>query len=101
MVHDKGALQLQEGTLGVEPDFQKMADGRMPPVVHVDNDGPLLSDVDGSVITEKPLGLYCKPDFHYSGVQGGAMPNVVETNPDNVAVDTYGVESPDFVVGGG
>jgi methylglutamate dehydrogenase subunit A len=90
---------LQEGTLGVDPDFQKMANGEMPPVIHVDTDAPLLSDVDGSLITDQPWGLYYKPDFHFGGVQGGAMPYVVETEVDKVAVDPYGVDSPDFVVG--
>ncbi|NKB54740.1 MAG: FAD-dependent oxidoreductase [Alphaproteobacteria bacterium] len=90
---------LQEGTLGVDPDFQKTADGKMPPVIHVDTDAALLSDVDGAVISEEPWGIYYKPDFHFGGVQGGAMPYVVETAPDAVAVDPYGVDSPDFVVG--
>ena len=90
---------LQEGTLGVDPDFQMMADGRMPPVIHVDTDAPLLSDMDGSVISEAPWGIYYKPDFHFGGIQGGAMPYTVDTDPDHVAVDPYGVDSPDFVVG--
>jgi len=90
---------LQEGTLGVDPDFQKTADGAMPPVIHVDTDEPLHSDVDGSLITEGPWGIYYKPDFHFNGIQGGAMPYVVETPADKVAVDPYGPDSPDFVVG--
>jgi len=90
---------LQEGTLGVDPDTQKTADGAMPPVIHVDTDAPLYSDVDGSVITEEPWGIYYKPDFHFGGVQGGAMPYTVDTAPKDVAVDPYGVDSPDFVVG--
>ena len=90
---------LQEGTLGVDPDFQMTNTGDMPPVIHVDTDAPLVSDVDGSLVTDKPWGIYYKPDFHFGGVQGGAMPYVVETPPDEVAVDPYGVASPDFVVG--
>lgn len=90
---------LQEGTLGVEPEFQMTNAGDMPPVIHVDTDAPLISDVDGSVITEEPWGIYYKPDFHFGGVQGGAMPHVVSTPADDVAVDPYGVDSPDFVVG--
>ncbi len=38
---------LEEGTLGVDPDFQKTNDGAMPPVIHVDTDAPLHTDVDG------------------------------------------------------
>lgn len=90
---------LQEGTLGVDPDLQKTNAGNPPPVIHVDTDSPLKSDVDGSLITEEPWGIYYKPDFHFDGIQGGAMPYVVNTPPDQVAVDPYGPESPDFVVG--
>ena len=90
---------LEEGTLGVDPDVQKTNDGRMPPVIHVDTDAPLYSDVDGSLITETMWGIYYKPDFHFGGVQGGAMPYKVETPVDEVKVDPYGPESPDFIVG--
>jgi methylglutamate dehydrogenase subunit A len=90
---------LQEGTLGVDPDLQKTNDGAQPPVIHVDTDAPLHSDVDGSLITDRLWGIYYKPDFHFGGVQGGAMPYRVETPPDEVQVDPYGPDSPDFVVG--
>jgi glycine/D-amino acid oxidase-like deaminating enzyme len=90
---------LQEGTLGVDPGYLKTNDGKMPTVIHVDTDAPLHSDVDGSLITDQPWGIYYKPDFHFNGVQGGAMPFIVEQDADKVAVDPYGPESPDFVVG--
>ena len=90
---------LQEGTLGVDPKMQRTNDGEMPPVIHVDSDAPLVSDVDGSVITEEMWGIYYKPDFHFNGIQGGAAPFKVPTEPDKVAVDPYGPDSPDFVVG--
>ena len=90
---------LQEGTLGVDPEMQCTNDGEMPPVIHVDSDAPLISDVDGSVITEEMWGIYYKPDFHFNGIQGGAAPFKVPTEPDKVAVDPYGPDSPDFVVG--
>ena len=89
---------LQEGTLGIDPDMHKTNDGSMPPVIHVDTDAPLYSDVDGSLITDKMWGIYYKPDFHFGGVQGGAMPFKVERDPENVAVDPYGPDSPEFVV---
>jgi len=89
---------LQEGTLGVDPELQKTNDGEFPPVIHVDSDAPLLSDVDGSLITEKMWGIYYKPDFHFGGIQGGAAPNEISTPPDDVKVDPYGTESPDYVV---
>ncbi len=91
-------MALQEGTLGVDPEFQKTNDGRMPPVIHVDTDAPLHSDRDGKLITDKLWGLYYKPDFHFNGVQGGAMPAVVELDADDVRVDPYGPKSPEFVV---
>ncbi|WP_119272449.1 NAD(P)/FAD-dependent oxidoreductase [Taklimakanibacter deserti] len=90
---------LEEGTLGVDPNMHKTNDGKMPPVIHVDTDAPLYSDVDGRLLTDKLWGLYYKPDFNFGGVQGGASPYKVEGEPDNVAIDPYGPDSPDFIVG--
>ena len=70
----------------------------MPPVIHVDTDAPLHSDRDGKLITDQLWGLYYKPDFHFGGVQGGAMPAAVEPDADDVRVDPYGPKSPEFVV---
>jgi len=89
---------LQEGTLGVDPNMHRTNDGDLPPVIHVDTDAPLHSDVDGSLITDQMWGIYYKPDFNFGGVQGGAMPFKVEAEADDVAVDPYGPDSPDFVV---
>jgi glycine/D-amino acid oxidase-like deaminating enzyme len=90
---------LQEGTLGVEPSFLTDNRGNPPPVVHIDTDAPLYDDTDGSLVTDRLWGIYFKPDFNFGGVQGGAMPFVVERDADEVAVDPYGPASPDFVVG--
>ncbi len=90
---------LQEGTLGVDPEFLKTNSGAFPPVVHVDCDEPLHSDIDGSLITDEMWGIYYKPDFNFGGVQGGAMPYRVEREADEVKVDPYGPKSPEFVVG--
>ena len=68
---------LQEGTLGVDPHYLKTNDGRMPPVIHLDTDAPLHSDVDGSLITDREWGIYYKPDFHFGGVQGGQCPTAL------------------------
>ena len=89
---------LEEGTLGVDPSFQKTNEGAMPPVIHVDTDAPLHSDVDGSLITDKMWGIYYKPDFNFGGIQGGAMPYEVKTPADEIDVDPYGPESPEFIV---
>jgi len=89
---------LQEGTLGVDPTFLVDNRGEMPPVTHVDTDAP-LTDADGELVTDELWGIYYKPDFNFNGVQGGAMPHVVDRPADEVAVDPYGPASPDFVVG--
>ena len=90
---------LQEGTLGVDPEYLQTNDGKMPPVIHVDSDAPLYSTVDGSLITNDMWGIYYKPDFNFGGIQGGAAPDAIETDPDKVQVDPYGAESPDYVMG--
>lgn len=89
---------LQEGTLGVDPSYLRTNSGDMPPVMHVDSDEPLYSDVDGSLITDQMWGIYYKPDFDIGGVQGGAMPYRVDKRADDVAVDPYGPESKEYVV---
>ena len=90
---------LEEGTLGVDPQMHRTNDGNFPPVIHVDTDAPLYSNRDGKLITDKIWGIYYKPDFNFGGIQGGASPYKVEQDPDQVAVDPYGPESPEFVVG--
>ena len=90
---------LQEGTLGVDPMLQVTNDGKMPPVIHVDSVADLYSDYDGSLITDEMWGIYYKPDFHFGGIQGGAAPFIVDKDADSVAVDPYGPESPEFIVG--
>ena len=89
---------LQEGTLGVNPDFLMDNRGNMPPVVHVDTDAPLYDEA-GELVTDDLWGIYYKPDFNFGGVQGGTSPYVVDRPAEEVAVDPYGPASPDFVVG--
>ena len=90
---------LEEGTLGVDPEMHRTNDGRFPPVLHVDTDAPLYSDRDGKLIIDRLWGIYYKPDFSFGGVQGGASPYKVDQDPDQVAIDPYGPDSPEFVVG--
>ena len=90
---------LQEGVLGVDPGYLVDNEGNMPPVIHIDTDAPLHDD-DGDLVTEGPWGIYYKPDFNFGGVQGGYMPYILDKPALEVAVDPYGPESPDFVVGG-
>jgi glycine/D-amino acid oxidase-like deaminating enzyme len=89
---------LQEGTLGVDPRFLRDNNDNMPPVIHIDTDAPLYDDA-GELVTEGPWGIYYKPDFYFGGVQGGYMPYIVDKQAHEVAVDPYGPESPDFIVG--
>ena len=89
--------QLEEGVLEVPPETLQTNDGKVPPVIHVDTDAPLLSCVDGTLITDKMWGIYYKPDWHFGGIQGGASPYEVATPVDEVAIDPYGPSSPEFV----
>ena len=89
--------QLEEGVLNIDPKYGYADDGTMGPVIHVDTDAPLKSDVDGSTITEEMWGIYYKPDHHFGGVQGGASPYTVDTPVDEVAIDPYGPSSEEFV----
>ena len=89
--------QLEEGVLQVPPETLLTDAGERPPVIHVDTDAPLYSDVDGSLITDEMWGIYYKPDWHFGGVQGGASPYRVKTPVDEVAIDPYGPSSPEFV----
>ena len=89
--------QLEEGVLQLDPQMGCADDGSKPPVIHVDTDAPLMSTVDGSLITEDMWGIYYKPDWHFGGIQGGASPYKVETEWDKVQIDPYGPSSPEFV----
>ncbi len=90
---------LQEGVLNISPDSLKFADGRMPPVIHVDSNIPLMAPDTGEQVTDGMWGIYYKPDYHFNGIQGGAMPFVVPQPAAEVQVDPYGPASPHFVVG--
>ena len=68
-IHDEVDMwrywQLEEGVLKVEPDTLKTNDGNIPPVIHVDTDAPLISDVDGSTITKEMWGIYYNKGEHH------------------------------------
>jgi glycine/D-amino acid oxidase-like deaminating enzyme len=85
--------RLQEGEIRVDPGQYVTADGKYPPVIHVDSTEPLISDKTGQVITDQLWGIYWKRDRH--GVQGGAVPE--KLGPD-AQVDPYGVQSPFYTV---
>lgn len=85
--------RLLEGEIRVNPKEFVTADGKIPPVIHVDSTEPLISDKTGKLITDEQWGIYFKQDKR--GIQGGAV-------PDNIGheaqVDPYGVDSPYYVV---
>ena len=87
---------LQEGVLGVDANYLRTNEGKQPPVIHVDTDAPLYSDQSGDLITDKLWGIYYKPDIEGLGVQGGTSPYIVDKHFDEVKVDPYGLESPDY-----
>ena len=101
MMHNKINMwtywQLEEGVLKVDPSMLTKNNGKTPPVIHIDTDAPLYSVVDGSVLTTSAWGIYYKPDIHFGGVQGGAMPYPVDVKTDEVAIDPYGPASPEFI----
>lgn len=86
--------KLQEGEIRIDPKQYVTADGKMPPVLHIDSNQPLCSDRDGALITDEPWGIYFKQDRH--GVQGGAVPEKI--GPE-AHVDPYGPASPYYTVG--
>lgn len=86
--------RLQEGEIRVDPGEYVTADGKTPPVLHVDSTEPLCSDRDGQLITDGHWGIYFKQDRQ--GVQGGAVPERI--GPE-AHVDPYGPGSPYYTVG--
>ena len=85
--------RLQEGEIRADPTQYVTADGKYPPVIHVDSCEPLISDKTGQVITKDLWGIYWKRDKQ--GVQGGAVPE--KLGPD-AKVDPYGPSSPYYTV---
>ncbi len=86
--------RLAEGEIRVDPREYVTADGKTPPVVHIDSGEPLISDKTGDLITDDLWGIYFKQDKR--GVQGGAVPEHI--GPD-AEVDPYGLASSKYVVG--
>ena len=80
---------LQEGEIAVDPLMHATADGKMPPVLHVDSDAPLYTD-DGKLVTDELWGNYFKRDRH--GIQGGAAPIALDTDFE---LDPYPTSSVD------
>jgi glycine/D-amino acid oxidase-like deaminating enzyme len=84
---------LQEGEITVDPLSFATADGKMPPVIHLDTDAPLYTD-EGKLVTDELWGIYFKRDRH--GVQGGASPLPVGTDVDLDPYPSTTNVDPDF-----
>jgi glycine/D-amino acid oxidase-like deaminating enzyme len=84
--------KLQEGEVHLDQPYVDAAGGT-PPVVHLDHVVPLVSDMTGEVITEKPWGIYWKKDA--GGVQGGSVPINLGTS---VELEPYGHDNPEHIV---
>ena len=90
--------QLEEGVLEVEPNYLSNNAGGTPPVFHVDSEQPLFDKTNGEQIQLSGMwGIYYKPDHNFGGVQGGAAPYLLDMLAEEVAVDPYGPDSPQFV----
>ena len=79
--------------------------GREPPVVHLDQSGPLRSDRDGRVITEGAWGIYFRMGRTGTAVTGGGLPVAVTDpplDPYESANPVHGAEPgfPEFFVSG-
>jgi glycine/D-amino acid oxidase-like deaminating enzyme len=85
-------MKLQEGEVHADVEYTTV-DGEEPPVIHVDHNISLVSDLTDEVITTDPWGIYFKR--HKSGVQGGAVPIKLGTE---VNLEPYGHENPEHVV---
>lgn len=85
---------LQEGEIHIDPQDYVTANGKYPPVIHIDSTEPLISEKNGELITEDLWGIYFKRDKR--GVQGGSVPEHI--GPE-AQVDPYGVSSSKYLVG--
>lgn len=88
--------KLQEGDYSLDGVELTTADGREPPVVHLDHVVPLVSDRDGRVLEDGPWGIYYKVGRRGFGVQGGGVPICLGPEAE---LEPYGHSNPDHVVG--
>lgn len=88
--------RLQEGDFWLDDVDLEDADGREPPVVHLDHVVPLESDRDGRVIEDGAWGIYYKIGRRGYGVQGGGVPIRLGSEFE---LEPYGHANPEHVVG--
>jgi methylglutamate dehydrogenase subunit A len=85
-------LKAQEGEFQLTGDGAGAAGrtGHEPPVVHLDQPGPLRSDRDGAELVPGPWGIYFRLDRDGTTVTGGGLP-VALSDPE---LDPYGPGNP-------
>ncbi len=83
-------LKAQEGEFELPGAALGGSAGRAPPVVHLDQDGPLRSDRDGRELVAGSWGIYFRVDESGASITGGGLPAVLEA-PD---LDPYGPDNP-------
>ena len=69
--------------------------GHEPPVVHLDQAGPLRSDADGRLLVDGPWGIYFRVGAGGATVTGGGLP-VPLVAPE---LDPYGPDNPEHAAG--
>ncbi len=85
-------LKAQEGEFQLTGEAAGAAGrtGHEPPVVHLDQSGPLRSDRDGAELAPGPWGIYFRIGREGTEVTGGGLP-VLLSDPD---LDPYGPDNP-------
>ena len=81
----------QEGEFELRAAAPARRAGQEPPVVHLDQAGPLRSDADGSVLVDGPWGIYFRVGAGGATVTGGGLP-VPLVEPE---LDPYGPDNPE------
>jgi methylglutamate dehydrogenase subunit A len=84
----EGEFELRGGAAGPRA-------GQDPPVVHLDQPGPLTADADGRTLVDGPWGIYFRIGSGGASVTGGGLP-VRLSEPD---LDPYGPDNPDHRAG--
>jgi glycine/D-amino acid oxidase-like deaminating enzyme len=85
----------QEGEFELRGGLAGPRGGQNPPVVHLDQPGPLRSDRDGRVLANGPWGIYFRIGAGGASVTGGGPP-VWLSEPE---LDPYGPENPEHRAG--
>jgi methylglutamate dehydrogenase subunit A len=83
-------LKAQEGEFQIPAVGLAGRAGSEPPVVHLDQEGPLLSDRDGRVLVEGQWGIYFRIGRTGTAITGGGLP-VAMREP---GLDPYGPDNP-------